>query len=202
MAITLGPQFLINTQTGLDQDNVSLAGLANGLFVAAYEAQVPTNLGGVFDGIDFQVFNADGTKRGGEINQTAQLGIFNTFDPDVVAPRMQHFMLHFSTSIPPASEHSRMLTEISKAILSRSEKSAVKAPTITPAMSAWRSGRTAACSVSSPTTSPRHTAPTSAERSGSPATTTPSTARIQSSTAGRPARKRGRTWRRWRTAGS
>ena len=25
MAITLGPQFLINTQTGLDQDNVSLA---------------------------------------------------------------------------------------------------------------------------------------------------------------------------------
>ena len=85
MAITLGPQFLINTQTSLDQDNVSLAGLANGLFVAAYEAQVPTNLGGVFDGIDFQVFNADGTKRGGEINQTAQLGIFNTFDPDVVA---------------------------------------------------------------------------------------------------------------------
>ena len=40
MAFTFGSPFLINTQPVFDQDNVSLAGLANGLFVAVYEAKI------------------------------------------------------------------------------------------------------------------------------------------------------------------
>ena len=83
MAFTFGSPFLINTQPVFDQDNVSLAGLANGLFVAVYEAKIPGTFGNK-DAIGLQIFNGDGSKRGGETNVTAAFpGTF--FDTVVVA---------------------------------------------------------------------------------------------------------------------
>ena len=43
MAFTFGTPFLINTQPTFDQDNVSLAGLVNGLFVAVYKLRTPNS---------------------------------------------------------------------------------------------------------------------------------------------------------------
>jgi hypothetical protein len=84
MALKFGSQFLINTFVNGDQENVSLAGLANGLFAGAYEAGVPFGNG---DGIKFQVFNADGSKRGAEttLTSSSQGNSLVTRDPDVAA---------------------------------------------------------------------------------------------------------------------
>jgi serralysin len=81
MAITFGPQFLINTATDLDQDTVRLAGLANGLFVAAYESKFAVTNGSI-ERVFLQVFNADGSKYSAEVDD---IGITTVVDPVVVA---------------------------------------------------------------------------------------------------------------------
>ncbi|MBM6581649.1 calcium-binding protein [Microvirga sp. BT689] len=68
-----GPRFSINTTTNDHQQDVKLHALKNGTFVAVWEDMSGT--GGDLDhgAIRGQIFNADGTKRGGEIliNRTA-----------------------------------------------------------------------------------------------------------------------------------
>ena len=96
MAITLGPQFVINTQTSADQDNVSLAGLANGLFVAAYEAQFPA-APSLKNRVDLQVFNADGSKRGVETELLPST--LGHFKPDVAAAPDGTFHVAFETPL-------------------------------------------------------------------------------------------------------
>ena len=67
-----GPELHVNTTTVNDQDAPSITALANGKFVAVWEDS--SEIGGdlIFASVRGQVFNADGTKAGGEflVNQT------------------------------------------------------------------------------------------------------------------------------------
>ena len=67
-----GPELHVNTTTVDDQDEPSITALANGKFVAVLEDS--SNAGGDsdFTAVRGQLFNADGSKAGGEflVNQT------------------------------------------------------------------------------------------------------------------------------------
>jgi RTX calcium-binding nonapeptide repeat (4 copies)/Cadherin domain len=104
--IKFGSQFLINTQASLDQDNVSLAGLANGLFVAVYEARLPDSPSAQDDN-DLQVFNANGSKRGAETNLTPS--VFGNVDPAVAAAPDATFYTANMT-LPPSGSTSVFAT--------------------------------------------------------------------------------------------
>jgi serralysin len=67
-----GTQFLINTTTKYDQQNVSLHTLKGGSFLAVWEDDSNTGADTSSWAIRGQLFNADGTKRGGEF-------LINTF---------------------------------------------------------------------------------------------------------------------------
>jgi hypothetical protein len=92
MAFKFGSQFVISTQTTNDQEEVSLAGLANGLFVAAYESTSATDV----HSVRLQVFNANGFKRGAEDDPTAG---GSNFDPVVAAAPDGSFHVGFQDPV-------------------------------------------------------------------------------------------------------
>ena len=107
MAFTFGTPFLINTQPTFDQDNVSLAGLVNGLFVAVYRVE------------DTQLSRSDGGDRPADLQaRTAASAAAKSASPAASAVRlsirlwwalpMQHSTLDFSTS-QPAPAGTRLL---------------------------------------------------------------------------------------------
>jgi hypothetical protein len=77
-----GTQFLVNTTTKYHQQNVSLHSLKGGSFVAVWEDDSRTGADTSSWAIRGQLFNADGTKRGGEfLINTVTSG--NQRDPQV-----------------------------------------------------------------------------------------------------------------------
>ena len=69
-----GPKFLVNTTTLDHQQDVKFHALKNGTFVAVWEDMSATGGDTDHGAIRGQIFNVDGTKRGGEIliNRTAR----------------------------------------------------------------------------------------------------------------------------------
>ena len=73
-----GPELHVNTTTAGDQDAPSMTALANGKFVVVWEDSSMTGGDTSSDAVRGQVFNADGSKAGGEflVNQTTTGGQF------------------------------------------------------------------------------------------------------------------------------
>jgi len=67
-----GNQFLLNTTIKNDQENMKIHALKNGTFLAVWEDYSRTGGDTSDSAIRGQIFNADGSKRGGEflINTT------------------------------------------------------------------------------------------------------------------------------------
>src|SRR5262249_51761706 len=78
-----GPEFLVNTTTAGLQSNPSITGLANGKFVAAWQDDSTTGAGG-FASIRTQLYNADGSKLGGEFIVNGN-ELSNSIQPSVTA---------------------------------------------------------------------------------------------------------------------
>jgi Ca2+-binding RTX toxin-like protein len=62
----VGPEFLVNTQTAYNQTSSSITGLTNGKFVVTWRDFAGTLGDNLESNIKAQVFNANGTKSGGE----------------------------------------------------------------------------------------------------------------------------------------
>ncbi len=70
----MGSPFLVNTTTRFDQEEVKLHALRDGSFIAVWEDLSETGGDTSGSAIRAQIFNADGTKRGGEflVNSTTE----------------------------------------------------------------------------------------------------------------------------------
>jgi Ca2+-binding RTX toxin-like protein len=77
-------EFLANTTTAFDQDYQKIAGLSDGRFVVVWQDNSESGDDASFDSVRGQIFNADGTKAGGEflVNSTTQ---DRQIDPEVTA---------------------------------------------------------------------------------------------------------------------